>query len=302
MNPLSKDPQVRGQDGGRSTAQSNVVGADRFDLVYVSEDNPVIIGGCARSGTTLMRMILDSHKNLCCGPESRLFFRENVGVQRLADKFDVPLQRVRGLARRSDSRAEFIERFFQFYARVCAKRRWVEKSPKNVQVLDYVFRSFPKARFIHVVRDGRDVACSLRTFPRHKVENGKLIPLETWNDLEPGIDRWVSDISTSRAYRADRRYLEVRYEDVVFRTRDTLQKALHFIGEPWDDAVLRHSENHSVSRDVTKFPQNPEAVRRITDEAIGRWKRDLTITEQTLFKEKAGSLLVELGYETSDRW
>jgi len=276
--------------------------ADRFDTTYVSEDAPVIVGGCARSGTTLMRVILDSHKNLCCGPETGLFFRESVGVKRLADKFDVPLQKVRDLAKQSDSRAEFIERFFRFYARVCNKQRWVEKSPRNVQILDYVFRSFPKARFIHVVRDGRDVACSLRTFPRHKGEDGKLVPLETRNDLEPGIERWVSDISTARTYRTDHRYLEVRYEEVVLRTRETLRTVLHFIGEPWDDAVLRHSEVRSASRDVTKFPQNPEAVRRITDEAIGRWKRDLTITEQVLFKEKAGSLLVELGYETSDRW
>lgn len=302
MSRSPSDPQASVWRSARPAESPDLQSVNRFNADYVSEISPVIIGGCARSGTTLARVILDSHKNLCCGPESGLFFRDDAGIQRLANKFDVPLRKVRSMAQRSNSRAEFIEKFFDFYARVCGKPRWAEKSPRNVQTLDYVFGVFPKARFLHMVRDGRDVACSLRTFPRHSVEEGRLKPLGTWNDLGPGIERWVSDISASLAYRADPRYLEVRYEDLVLETRNTLQKVLKFIGEPWDDAVLRHYEISSGSRDVTKFPQNPEAVRPIIGESIGRWRRDLAATEQALFKEKAGSLLVDLGYETSYGW
>ncbi len=290
------------EPGSQRTDRSAYEGSDRFDPAYESEARPIIVGGCARSGTTLVRVILDSHRNLCCGPESGLFFRKRTGLNRLVNRFDMPRPRVLRLARESGSRAEFIDKFFGFYARRSGTRRWAEKSPRNVQVLDYVFRSFPKARFIHVIRDGRDVACSLRTFPRHEVVEGELVPLETRNPLEPGIERWVSDITAALPYRSDPRYLEVRYEDVVASTRETIAKVLEFAGEPWDEAVLRHSEFDTTSRDVAKFPQNPEATRPVTDESIGRWKRDLTREEQEVFKELAGGLLVELGYENSSDW
>lgn len=277
-------------------------GIERFGLAYESDARPIIIGGCARSGTTLVRVILDSHRNICCGPESGLFFREKAEISRLVNKFDLPRQQVLRVACESGSRAEFIDRFFDLYARVSGKQRWAEKSPRNVQVLDYVFRSFPRARFIHVIRDGRDVACSLRTFPRHEVVEGELVPLETRNPLEPGIERWVSDITAALPYRTDHRYLEIRYEDVVADTRKTMQKVLEFVGEPWDEGVLRHSEFDTASRDVTRFPQNPEATRPVTDESIGRWRQDFTPEEQERFKELAGDLLTKLGYESTNDW
>lgn len=276
--------------------------ANRFDTNYTSDAEPVVVGGCARSGTTLVRVILDSHRNLCCGPESGLFFRKRTVPTRLVDIFDLPRPKVTRLARESGSRAEFIDGFFELYARRSGKQRWAEKSPRNVQALDYIFRSFPKARFIHVIRDGRDVACSLRTFPRHEVVEGELVPLETRNPLEPGIERWVSDIAAALPYRSDPRYLEIRYEDVVANTRETIAKVLEFVGEPWDEGVLRHAEVESSSRDVTKFPQNPEAKKPVTDESIGRWKRDLTPDEREVFNELAGGLLVEMGYENSSDW
>lgn len=277
-------------------------GADTFGSGYVSDVPPVVIGGCARSGTTLLRVILDSHRRLCCGPESKLFFQNKVRPARLSEQFDMYPREVIRLARNAGSRAEFIEGFFEEYARRSGKTRWAEKTPRNIEHLDYIFRAFPNARFVHVIRDGRDVVCSLRTFPRHKVVDGELVRLDTWNPIGECIDRWVASIAASKPYREDPRYFEVRYEDLVLDTRSTVERLLEFLDEPWDERTLRYSEVKAGSRDVTKFPQNPEATQPVMSKSIGRWRRDLAPDEQALFKERAGELLDELGYENPRDW
>lgn len=269
---------------------------------YISETKAIIVGGSGRCGTTLMRIMLDSHKHICCGPESQFFFQDEIDVNVLAHNFEMSPDTITEIFQKSASKGEFVDKFSSEYCRLNVKKRWAEKSPKNVIQLDYIFRTFPYARFIHMIRDGRDVSCSLRAFPRHKVVYGKLIPLNTWKPIGPCIERWVSTIEDSRKYLSDPRYLEIRYEDLVLNTRYTLEKVFSFLEEPWDDNVLQYHTIDTPSRNITKFPQNPEAVNPLTNNAIGRWKTDFTIEDKRLFKRMGGDLLVELGYESSNNW
>jgi hypothetical protein len=200
------------------------------------------------------------------------------------------------MARESISRTEFIEKFFGEYARVQGKRRWAEKTPRNVEHLDYIFRTFPNVRFIHMVRDGRDVACSLRTHPRYKLIDGEIVHLDTWNPLEDCVARWTDAISCSRPYRSYPGYLEVRYEDLVLAPGPTLKRVMDFVGEPWDDGLLRYAEIESGSRAISRFPQNPEATESLNDSSVGRWENEFTDEDESLFKELAGQFLIELGY------
>ena len=170
---------------------------------YVSDSSPIVVGGCARSGTTLMRVILDSHPNICCGPESNLFYPGRRGLETLASRFDLPLDLLRGILKESHSQAQFIDMFFAEYSSVTGKPKWAEKSPRNILVLDYIFEHFPKARFIHMIRDGRDTVCSLRTIPRREVVDGKLVDINTRNPLGPCIKRWLRDVRAGQAYRGD---------------------------------------------------------------------------------------------------
>lgn len=219
---------------------SDVIGADSFSERFVSAATPVLVGGCGRSGTTLLRLMLDSHRHICCGPESRLFLPGKVNYEWLSDQFAIPLGTVKRIYKSADSRADFIDRFFATYCQVTGKGRWAEKTPKNVTRLDFIWSAFPQARFVHLIRDGRDVVCSLRTHPRHKVVDGKLTVLDTRNPIENCIERWVADVGAARQHRTDPRYLEVRYEDLVLTTRSTLETVLRFVEEPWDENVLHH--------------------------------------------------------------
>jgi hypothetical protein len=269
---------------------------------YTSTASPIIVGGCGRSGTTLMRVILDTHPRICCGPESHLFLPHLPASAKLARRFGLSEGNVAALVATSASQAEFIDRFFAHYAETREKPRWAEKTPRNVLHLDYLFEHFPNARFVHMVRDGRDTVCSLRTHPRHKVVDGQLVELNTRHPIRPCVDRWVTDVRAGLAFRGDPRYIEVRYEALVQQPRETLLRVFEFLGETFDERVLDYQREKSLSRDSVHFPQNPEATQAMYTRAVARWRRDLTEDEIALVKREAGPLLIELGYAADDRW
>jgi len=269
---------------------------------HVSGEAPIIIGGCGRSGTTLMRVILDSHSQIACGPESNIFpspHRLNPGspgAEKLGRKFDFSPEEMSHLLRTSSTRAEFAERFFDAYRQKAGKPLWADKTPRNIQVMPYILEHFPRARFVHVIRDGRDVVCSLRTHPRHRVIDGRIVKLDTWNPLEDCVQRWVTDVGDGLAYRGDPRYYELKYEDLVMHTEETLRRLLDFLELPWEPQVMSFHQVQSTSRDPVKFAQNPEATRPLQSSSIGRWKRDLSEADLARLLRACGPLLRQLGY------
>ncbi|MGH8721733.1 MAG: sulfotransferase family protein, partial [Burkholderiales bacterium] len=277
-------------------------GPDSFAATRPSPLSPIVIGGCGRSGTTLLRMMLDSHRRICCGPESSLFRRRALDPDALAVRFGFARAEVRAIHGAARSRQHFIVGFAALCMQKAGKSRWAEKTPRNIGRLDEIFRSFPKARFVNVLRDGRDVVASLRTHPRHKVVDGKLVPIETWKPIAGCAQRWVSDLEGSRRWWSDPRFRTVRYEELVLNPRPVLEDLMGFLGEDWDEAMLAHAAADSPFRDATRFAQNPEALDAVSSASIGRWRRDLDEKDKRIVKRIAGPLLVELGYAADDAW
>jgi protein-tyrosine sulfotransferase len=275
--------------------------ADSFSAAP-SSFAPIVLGGCGRSGTTLLRLMLDSHRRICCGPESSLFRRRAIDTRRLADLFGFSRGEVRAIYDAAASRPAFIEAFAALCMHKTGKARWAEKTPRNISRVADIFRWFPEARFLHVLRDGRDVACSLRTHPRHKVVDGKLVLTGIRRPIAGCARRWVRDIEGSRRWWGDPRFMTVRYEDLVLDPRPALGQVMTFIGEAWDEAMLAHSSVDSPFRDATRFAQNPEALGAVSTASLGRWQHDFDERDKRIFKRIAGPLLVELGYGKDDSW
>jgi len=300
MVPLLRNARLRmTRLLGRS---QNCHPADNRHAAYSSPLPHIIIGGCGRSGTTLVRLILDSHSGICCGPESKLFLPDHSNITELARTFKLDHSAVNSAYATSTCRAHFIDQFSEICRTATGKRRWAEKTPRNILNLDFIFSAWPQCRFIHVLRDGRDVACSLRTHPRHRVMDGTFVPLNTWNPIEDCINRWRNDIEASRRYWSDPRLHVVRYEDLVLQPQRTIENVIHFLGEDWDDALLDHSSIQSDFRDPLMFPQSAQATQKIATDSIGRWQRDLSSHDRTCFKALAGDLLIELGYAIDNEW
>lgn len=260
-----------------------------------SDADAVFVLGCGRSGTTLLRGMLERHARLWGGPESGIFLRR-FDARELAGKFLWNPDRAARIAAETNSAVAFAERFFGEQAKEAGKARWVEKTPKHVMCLGYLLTAFPNGRFIHVIRDGRDVACSLRNHPKAAFRDGKVVPLNTNNPIPKCIDRWVRDTSAGLAYRGHPRLLEVRYEELAAAPEGTLRGVCAFLGEEYDPACLAGDNDAKSLEARMRTPNNMSSCGKVGDSSVGRWRRDLSAAELEVCLRRGGPLLKALGY------
>jgi Sulfotransferase family len=254
----------------------------------VSPTVPIFIVGCHRSGTTLLRLMLDSHPNISCGPETR--FLEDLA--RLTERHWSYLRNY-GLPRAYWNR-KFAETFASFqleYAQSRGKIRWADKTPRYALCLDSITELFPTCQIVHVIRDGRDVVAS------HRDRWGY------WSALK-AVEKWPRYIRAARAVGrslpADR-YYEIRYEDLVERTEPSVRRLLEFLHEPWDPAVLEHEKHpHDIAEHYAGFVARRRAAagagRSVYASRVGAHDREIGPVLETLFRLRAGRTLAELGY------
>jgi hypothetical protein len=214
--------------------------------------------------------------------------------EKLSKRFDISLDAVARLRKAAQDHAHFVELFLTDYARRRGKSRWGEKTPQNVRHLVWIFQHWPAAKFIHILRDGRDAVCSIRTHPRFRMLDGAQVPTGILRPLEPCIRAWLHDTAAGLAWRGHANCLEVRYEDLVNEPEAILRKVCAFIGEDFDPALLRY---HEQERDATNFITNVAATKPLKTTAVGRWRTDLKPDELQLFQTLAGARQVELGYD-----
>lgn len=263
----------------------------------LSEHSPIFIVGCGRSGATLLSLMIDSHPDVACGPESNLLLDPlNLDFKTLAFKFDMSESEVKKMADQSCYLPDFLDRFMITYAQRCGKSRWAEKTLRNIRRLEYIFDNFPGAYVVHVIRDGRDVSCSLRTHPKKKFVDEEWISNNISRPIEECVDRWVSDVEAGIKWRGNARYLEIKYEDLVQHTEPTLRRLFKSLSLCWSDKVLQHHFFNGTARDVNKFLQNEEAIQPINKDSLNRWQNDLTTDELNTIEHRAGYLLRKLGY------
>ena len=277
---------------------------------------PVVVGA-GRSGTTLLRLMLDSHPLLAMPPETAFLpqihqQRAQLDSESLADlivssptwpdfHLDAAALRAELAALRPFSPAEGARCFYRLYAQRFGKPRWGDKTPfYGGRMLD-IQELLPEARFIHLIRDGRDVALSLR-------------PL--W--FAPGQDMrtlaayWCQAVSDARRDAPScRHYLEVRYEQLIADPRAQLQRICDFLALPFAPELLnypaRAAERIGEVRDqqlpgrlVTReqrLGQHPMVTSPPRTDRIGRWRHDMTAGELREFEAVAGELRASLGYE-----
>jgi hypothetical protein len=282
--------------------------------------------GAPRSGTTLLRFMLDAHPALAIPPETgflagaaelvsdacdareRLFrlvttsppaapswpdfgldsneFRQRLGA---IEPFDI---------------AEGFRAFYRMYAERQGKPRYGDKTPGYCEHIGVIERILPESRFVHIIRDGRDTALSLR-------------PL--W--FAPGRDMktlalfWRQRVESGRAAGARARaYLEVRYENLVRDPRSVLEPVCAFLELDFDPAMLRywertperlkeHRTRYLLDGSVAVTHEQRLEQQRLTMQPpiparIARWKVEMTAAEQAEFLESAGDTLQALGYLT----
>jgi hypothetical protein len=288
-------------------------------------DRPPVpfIVGVGRSGTTMLRLMLDSHPDLAIPPETH-FVPELIdaieagaspgqaaetmtAVRQWGDLHTEPADVVARWERLDEFAAgPALRAFYEMYAERQGKPRYGEKTPAYVRSMVKIEGALPEARFIHVIRDGRDVALS-----RWK---------RTLGGKDPAPAGQVAETWQRRIRRAQRHgrkvshYLELRYEDLVTDTEPNLRRIADFLELPWDPVMLRYHEHAAermaeMARDLPASdgkPTRPGAERMqahaMTQKppdpsAMYRWKERMSPADIAAFDAAAGELLAELGYE-----
>jgi hypothetical protein len=264
--------------------------------------------GCGRSGTTLLRAMFDSHPAMAVPPESHFIVpmahkrrryerRGEFRIERfcsdlLADprfkKWEITGDDLKAAlsADPPAGLADAFRRTYGLYADRRGKVRAADKTPGYVRHLSLLAGLFPEAVFVHVIRDGRDVALSLR-----EVEFGP-----------QGLGRaalfWKRAVQSGRdaGRHLGPRYLEVRYEDLVGDPPGTLAPVLAAAGLDYDDAMLRYPERAETVVSGTLLPHRHRHLFEPPVAGLRDWRSQMTPSEVELFEILAGDLLADLGY------
>jgi hypothetical protein len=260
----------------------------------------VLIGGCPRSGTTLVRELLARHPAFANTIETAILV-PGFDPARVADRWGLSRQELARRVRRARTLVELVDALYADIAASQGASRWIDKAPANVRVLGELLAWFPRARFIHVLRDGRDVVCSLRHHPTQVLIRGEVRSSHVERPVAECARAWVEEASLGLAYQEHPRCLELRYEQLLAEPRATLESLCERLGEPFDPRMLQPAPDKGPQVPA-RLICNPNAATALDPSRIGRWHRELDRAERVQVHHVAGALLEATGYARDGSW
>lgn len=266
--------------------------------MYLGEDTPLIfIGGFPRSGTTLMRAMLDAHNAVRCGEETRVIPRllsmratwsRSVRERLRLDEAGVTDQVLDAAVRAF--LLEVIIGHGEPAPRLC------NKDPFALKSLSYLAHIFPKAKFVLMLRDGR---ASVHSMISRKVTISGF-DLTSYRDC---LTKWSRSIESMygqcQQVALQGGCLPLRYEQLVLHPEEEMRKLLHFLGLPWDPAVLHHQDliGKAGGVSLSKVERSTDqVVNPVNTDALSKWVGHIP---SDVMKEMAdiAPMLTRLGYD-----
>ena len=267
---------------------------------------PIFVTGYMRSGTTLLGNVIDRHSSIAVFIESffipRYYFTQVLfwplsrsrNFLRLAQSIvneasskrnGMGLDEARVLSAAERNLPSLIDSLFSEWAQSRGKHRWADKSPGYISKIATLDRMFGDARFVHIIRDGRDVWLSLKRL------GWKSDVVEVAND-------WANTVARARQYGATMspdRYLEVSYERLVEFPEHEVRRIAAFLGEPYEPAMIQPDEEGPGNPALAGWPKVDLAIDAHNTK---KWKDRLGSYELAVFDLCAKDLLESFGYET----
>jgi hypothetical protein len=275
--------------------------------------NPYLfVVGCPRSGTTLLRRMLGAHPRVAMTREThwipklakRAGSKERVTAELLAELYAHPKFENLALPRRDVERAAagyrpyatFVAALFDRYGERTGKPLVGDKTPGYVRAIPLLHKLFPQTRFVHLIRDGRDVCLSALGWERKQADFRRRLP--TWADAPVTTCAlwWRWHVLLGRRDGHDLPpglYREVRYEALVADPETELRALCTFLEIEYDDAMARYHEGRGRNKHElsAKKAWLPPTV------GLRNWRAQMAEADVAQFEAAAGDALVELGYE-----
>lgn len=267
---------------------------------------PLILLGVSRSGTTLLRVILDRSPGIAIPDESffvPLLARRHgrtIDAERFLDDvsriptvrdWGVSVADVAGRVRSGMPTGQAIAAIYEAYAAVAGKSRWGDKTPMYMRHLALLEELFPGAQYVHLIRDGRDAALSFLQMPEGTFTR-------TWAHPRTPSQfacQWRKEVGDARALGrrvGATRYHEVRYEELVADPESAVGAICAFAAIPFESSML----DYTATVDVSAKPHQQRLLTAPTS-GVRSWQEDMSAEDAAAFESVAGELLPELGYE-----
>ncbi len=274
---------------------------------------PFFLVGFQRSGTTLLRMMLDSHPLIAIPLDTTGLWDRY--AQKLGDYGDLTQSANRGRLVDDLLQEEritlwqtpltagcilelwqrpgypgVIEAFYRAYAQARGKPIWADKEPGNMTRIPQLNRWFPGCRIIHIIRDGRDACMS----QKKQKEFG-------FDDVLPCATAWREQVWWVRSMGellGPDRYCEILYERLVETPEPVLRRVCAFVGVPFDPAMLQYHCRTAESIPDSKRHIWPLIGEPPQKDRVAAWKREMSPGLRLSFEKRAGDVLRALGYET----
>jgi hypothetical protein len=184
---------------------------------------------------------------------------------------------------------DFLRIVMEEVARKQGTARWADCTPDHLLYMEEIKRQIPDALFIHIIRDGRDVALSY-------VKQGWSYPLPWDRDERLGVAglywEWVVRKGREQGRSLGANYQEVRFEELITNPRQTLLRLGQFIEHDLDYERIQRAGIGSVSQPNTSFADASEEIFN----PVARWKTKMSVEQTASFEELVGDFLQELGY------
>ena len=272
-------------------------------------DTPFFIIGSGRSGTTLLRLLLSNHSRIHIPPETWFIIPliQELPLDRplSADEVQKALRIIvnhyrwpdmeigdgdlRGRATQlcAPRLREIIDLVYGLLLAKSGKARLGDKTPPYIAIVPEIAELYPGARFIHLVRDGRDVSISyIELTYECRFYDGKRF-------------EWISSLDKALAYRRSaysEQILEIKYEDIVRTPEITLARICNFLGESYEPAMITRGLQ------VEAIPERERIIhgkinRPMSASSVSIWRQKLSAPECFLMESCLHKHLVEFGYE-----
>jgi len=276
-------------------------------------DPYLFVVGCARSGTTLVRRIVDAHPEIAITPEmhwishylnyfknqNRLVTPELVseltGHKRFA-QFEIPREEFEGLLGSGEAvpYPTFLSRVFDLYGKIKNKPLVGNKTSGYVRRIPTFHALWPEAKFVHIIRDGRDVCLSVLNWNKADHTAGRYASWEE-DPVSTTALWWERKVRRARedgAALGPDLYHETLYEELVDDPERECKRLCEFLGVPYDDAMIRFHEGRER---VEPGRGAKSAWLRVTP-GLRDWRTQMCTADVERFEAAAGELLEELGY------
>ncbi len=304
----------------RGRAIRKLLQASPYPLHRNEPIEPFFVVGSGRCGTTLLRRILTANPTIHIPPEnwklgaSIYSYREYRGLLNWEDLvrltiscyawqakhagddyhlfFDsqspAPLfHRLRRTSEEKRSLAHIIDEVYCEHGKMhdVQFERWGDKTPLNAFYMQAIADVFPRAKFVHLLRDGADVVPSF-------------IKMGRYDNIEEPALRWKSAVEQARRFMKFHpdQCIEIRYESLVEQPAETVERLCNFLSIKYMPAMINELGNGKRMKGVTRLSHHTNVFTPISSAYIGKGRRNLSQSQREVLDVLIGAEMERLGY------